>query len=138
MQRLTLKCFTRSAALAAVFASIPALAHHSVSMFDTGKTVTLVGTVTELDWANPHSMLFMDARPADQPNTPISNWNVQLEAPAGLNGIGWEKDSIRVGDTVKVYGYPRKDGRPQILFTEIDDGKGHHFVTSRSFYDKYK
>lgn len=132
---MNLKRIFQIAAVVAVI-PVPALAHHSVSMFDTTKTVTIEGTVTDVDWANPHSLVFLDGHPVDKPNEPVANWSVQLMAPAGLNAIGWQKDSIKVGDKIKVAGCPRKDNRPQILFIELSDSKGHHFLTNRSDYDK--
>ena len=106
----------------------PTLAHHSRTMFASDKTITLEGTMTEVAWANPHSLFFLNAKPTDQPDAAVANWSVEGPRPRELNEMGWERDTIKVGDRVRITGNPRKDGKPQILFIEISDEKGHHFV----------
>jgi len=106
----------------------PILAHHSRTMFASDKTITLEGTMTEVAWANPHSLFFLKAKPTDQPDAAVTNWSVEGPRPRELNEMGWERDTIKVGDKVRITGHPRKDGKPQILFIEISDDKGHHFV----------
>ena len=106
----------------------PILAHHSRTMFADDKTITLEGTMKEVAFANPHSLFFLDAKPLDQPNAPVTNWSVEGPRPRTLTEMGWQPDTIKPGDKVRITGHPRKDGKPQILFIEISDEKGHHFV----------
>lgn len=121
-------------AILLIFLVAPVLAHHSTAMFVRDKAITLEGTVTEMAWANPHSIFFLDARPVDQPGVAIRNWSVEMPSPTQLMKMGWQKDMIKPGDKVKVTGFARKDDKAQILFIEITDEKGHHFATKRNDY----
>jgi hypothetical protein len=112
----------------------PIVAHHSTTMFVNDKTITLEGTMTEVAWGNPHSLFFVDAKPIDQPSAAAKNWSVEAPSPRRLNAIGWQRDTIKAGDKVRITGFARKDGKPQILFIEISDDKGHHFAEKRENY----
>jgi len=112
----------------------PILAHHSTTMFVNDKTITLEGTMTEVAFGNPHSLFFLDAKPVEGPNEPMKNWSVEAPNPRRLTGMGWQRDTIKAGDKVRITGYARKDGKPQILFIEISDDKGHHFSEKRENY----
>ena len=112
----------------------PILAHHSTTMFVNDNTITLEGTMTEVAMGNPHSLFFLDAKPVEKPNEPMKNWSVEAPNPRRLNGMGWQRDTIKAGDKVRITGYARKDGKPQILFIEISDDKGHHFIEKRDNY----
>ena len=120
----------RVAALAALVIALaaPVLAHHSRSMFADDKTISLEGTMTEVAWANPHSLFFVEARPTDQPDAPMMNWSVEGPRPRELNAMGWERDDIKAGAKVRITGHPRRDGKRQILLIEISDDQGHHFA----------
>jgi hypothetical protein len=117
-----------------VLVAVPVLAHHSTAMFVLDQEITIEGTVTEMAWANPHSIFFLDAKPVDQPTVAVKNWSVETPSPAQLTRMGWQKDTIALGDKVKVRGFARKDGKAQILFIELTDDKGHHFSTKRTDY----
>jgi hypothetical protein len=112
----------------------PILAHHSRAMFAEDKTITLEGTMKEVAWANPHSLFFLDAKPVDQPNAPVTNWSVEGPRPRELTEMGWQRETIKVGDKVRITGHPRRDGKPQILFIELSDEKGNHFVEKQDGY----
>ena len=112
----------------------PILAHHSTTMFTDDVTITLEGTLTEVAFANPHSLFFLDAKPVENPNEPMKNWSVEAPSPRRLTGMGWQRDTIKAGDKVRITGYARKDGNPQILFIEISTDKGHHFSRKREDY----
>ena len=97
-------------ALAAILAmtAMPALAHHSFSAeFDGSKLIELKGTVTRIDWANPHVYFYLDVKD-DKGNT--SNWGCEAASPGSLHRQGWNRDSLKVGDQVIVGGYPARDG----------------------------
>lgn len=117
-----------AAGLLLVALATPIRAHHSRTMFAEDKTITLEGTMTELAFSNPHSLFFLDAKPVDQANAPVANWSVEGPRPRTLTEMGWQSDTIKPGDKVRITGHPRRDGKPQILFIEIKDDKGHHFV----------
>lgn len=112
----------------------PILAHHSTTMFVNDKTITLEGVMTEVAMGNPHSLFFLDAKPLDQPNAAVKKWSVEAPNPRRLNATGWQRDTIKPGDKVRITGFARKDGKPQILFIEISDEKGHHFTEKRDSY----
>jgi len=88
--------------------AMPALAHHSFSAeFDGSKLIELKGTVTRIDWANPHVYFYLDVKD-DKGNT--SNWGCEAASPGSLHRQGWNRDSLKVGDQVIVGGYPARDG----------------------------
>ena len=114
--------------------AVPLWAHHSTTMFVMDKQTTLEGTITEVAWGNPHSVLFIDAKPADQPDAAVKNWSIEAPSPRRLTTLGWQKDTVKAGDKVKITGFARKDGKTQILFIELTDGQGHHFGMKRADY----
>jgi hypothetical protein len=91
----------------AVLAASPLTAHHSFAAeFDASKPVTLQGTVTKVDWTNPHVFLFVDV-PDKRGKT--ANWRVESSAPNGLIREGWVKESLKAGDRVTIEAYMAKD-----------------------------
>ena len=91
-----------------LLAMLPVLAHHSFSAeYDSDKPVTLKGTVTKVEWTNPHARFYIDVK--DQSGNVI-NWNLELASPNGLMRQGWTRHSLKVGDVVSVTGAMAKDG----------------------------
>lgn len=85
-----------------------ARAHHSFSAeFDADKPVTLTGTVTSVDWRNPHVWFYIDVQ-GDGGST--SNWGFELASPALLLRNGWTATSLTIGDVVMVDAYRAKNG----------------------------
>ncbi len=85
-------------------------AHHSIAgEFDTSKTVMLKGSVTRIEWTNPHARIYIDVA---QPNGTVVNWNVELAAVSALARNGWTRNALKVGDTVTVDGFHARSGAP--------------------------
>ena len=114
--------------------AVPLWAHHSTTMFVMDKQTTLEGTITEVAWGNPHSVIFVDAKPADQPDATVKNWSIEAPSPRRLSTLGWNRETVKAGDKVKITGFARKDGKTQILFIELTDEKGHRFGMNRADY----
>jgi hypothetical protein len=91
------------AAAAALTATSPALAHHSFAMFDMNTEKAVSGTVTEYLWANPHTWIWIEAPSGEK-------WGVEGTSPYFLQGHGWSKDTLKVGDKITVTIHPNKDG----------------------------
>lgn len=83
--------------------AISGAAHHSfVAEFDDTKPVTLTGTVTRVDWRNPHAFLYLDV--VDGETDEITNWAVELGSPNGLRRLGWRQTTVSVGDVLTIEG----------------------------------
>ena len=83
-------------------------AHHSfAAQYDADKPVTLVGTVTKVEWTNPHARFYVDVK--DDKGV-VTNWNLELASPNVLRRNGWTRTSLNVGDEVTVEGSSAKNG----------------------------
>jgi uncharacterized protein DUF6152 len=91
--------------------STPLVAHHEIlAKFDDKKPMTLRGTVTKVDWANPHVHLFMNVQNGNN----VLNWAVELESPVDLGRANWTRDTVKPGDALSVQGMPARNGSRQI------------------------
>ncbi len=89
-------------------AAMPALAHHSFAAeYDAKKPVDMTGTVTKVEWMNPHARFYIDVK--DDAGK-VTNWEFELGSPNGLMRQGWTRNSLKEGDTVSVQGSLAKDG----------------------------
>ena len=84
------------------------VAHHAFSSeYDEENVVTLTGTVTKIEWMNPHARFFVDV--VDE-NKVVTNWSFELASPNSLTRSGWGRRTLSVGDTVTASGYAAKSG----------------------------
>lgn len=89
----------------------PVWAHHvPAAKFDPAKPVTLRGTVTKIDWLNPHAHIFMNVQDGDT----ITNWAIELESVIDLRRSGWRRDTLKVGDAITVQGITARNGSKQV------------------------
>lgn len=89
-------------------AAVPIWAHHEMSAeFDDKKPVTLRGTVSKVEWNNPHVYFDLDVREA---SGAITTWALEMASPSELKAVGWTRDSLKVGDAVTVEGSLARDG----------------------------
>jgi len=97
------------AALGVLLIPVALIAHHGAAALDTGKEVTLKGTVTEWIWSNPHCFLQFDAK--DDTGT-VRNWAVETQNPTAMTQRGFSRTLFKAGDEVSVVIEPVKNGQP--------------------------
>lgn len=90
-------------------ASLPLLAHHGNAAYDTAKTATVKGRVTEYIWANPHVFLKVDAK---DENGNMQHWVIEAQNVVTQAGAGWSNTTFKPGDQVAIDVTPAKNGRP--------------------------
>ena len=96
------------AVLGLLVAAAPALAHHAFGAeFDTARPIALRGTVTMMEWVNPHSWIHIDVKGPD--GTPV-NWMIEGGSPNSLMRLGFTKNALLPGMEIVVDGYQAKDG----------------------------
>ncbi|MGE3841150.1 MAG: DUF6152 family protein [Vicinamibacterales bacterium] len=95
----------------------PFSGHHSAAVsFDASKPVKLTGTVTRIEWANPHAIFYTDVRTEDGK---VENWGWELPSPNQLMRAGWMRDSMKTGDSVTVQGIRARDGGTHGMATTV-------------------
>ena len=83
-------------------------AHHSFSAeFDRDKPISVTGTVTKVEWTNPHARIYIDVQ---EEGGKVVNWDFELGPPNGLMRQGWTRNSLKAGDVVTVLGSRARDG----------------------------
>lgn len=82
--------------------------HHAFTAeYDSTKLMQFSGTVTKVEWTNPHARFYLDVKDA---RGAVTNWNFELGSPILLRRLGWRQDSLKIGEQVSVEGYLAKDG----------------------------
>ena len=115
--------FIAAIGVGALAAAAPLVAHHSFAAeFDGSKPVTLKGTVTKMEWINPHAWLHVDVK---GPDGKVVSWAVEGGAPNALLRRGWTRNSVVPGTMVTVEGFRAKDGSNKANGREVTlpDGK---------------
>jgi len=96
------------AGLGIVLAAVPVSAHHAFSAeFDAAKPITLKGTITKMEWINPHTWIHVDVK---KPDGAVESWMIEGGPPNALYRRGFTKDSLPVGAEILVDGFRAKDG----------------------------
>jgi hypothetical protein len=110
-------------ALAGLFlAAAPAFTHHSFTMFDMTKRITLAGTVTAFEWTNPHSYIEIDV-PDDKGM--VKHWSIELGSPSILQQSGWKFSTLKKGDKPTLVINPLKNGQAGGFLSQakLQDGR---------------
>jgi hypothetical protein len=97
------------------------VAHHSQTMYEPDKKVTVDGVVSRWAWANPHSWLFVDVR---LPDGTMENWGFEANSAATMQRAGWSRTQFAVGDKVTVTGWPMKSGDKRALLNRVVSANG--------------
>ena len=108
---------------ALIAASVPLMAHHSFAAeFDSTKPLKMTGVVTKIDWTNPHVWFYIDVK--DEAGK-VNNWGFEMGPPHLLQGQGWTRTTMKLGDTVTVQGTAAKNGsnRGNARSVTTPDGK---------------
>ncbi len=108
----------------------PVVAHHSGSMFDEKKTVTLDGVVKEFQYTNPHSWLLVDVKNKDGT---VTTWGFEAEGPSTLLRSGIKKSDFKPGTKISITGNPMKDGRPAAAWIKAKREDGKEFDPRHGF-----
>jgi len=107
---------------ASLVAAAGVAAHHSFAAeFDINRPVTLKGTVTKIEWTNPHAWVFIDAKD-DKGAT--ANWAVELVGINDLLRLGWGRDRVKTGDVIDVDGYGAKNGTNTLNAAKVSLANG--------------
>lgn len=112
-EQLQMKMSTRT--VATLFLSVglsiltPVHAHHSFpAQYDADQPVTLTGTVTRVEWTNPHIFIYIDV--TDESTGAVENWALEMGGPNALLRLGWKRDSLKPDDQITVEGSLARDG----------------------------
>lgn len=113
--------FAGAVALATLYSS-PIVAHHGGAAFDPAHKVTFEGKVTEMQWANPHVLVFFDVADGEKAG---ENWSGWLTAPNKLARAGWTRKTLQPGDKITISGSPHREGNHILQISKLigPDGK---------------
>ena len=114
-------------AVVAVALVAPTIAHHSPAAFDRTKKVTLVGTVKEVRWQNPHTWIEVEV-PDEKNKSKLVVWGVELTSPTYLIRAGWKSNIIKPGDKVTVVVNPVRSGEPSGIFVSLTLADGRELL----------
>ncbi len=109
--------FLLTALAGALLAATPAWAHHSFAAeYDGAAPVTLKGTITKVEWTNPHIYFYVDVK--DEKGN-VTNWAIEGYPPNTLKRTGFAKDNLKVGDVITVNAWKARDGAPRAAGRDV-------------------
>jgi hypothetical protein len=109
-------------AFAALIFVAPVWAHHGTAAYDSSKTVTVKGAITDFQFVNPHVLIFFNVK--DEKGN-IQGWQGELTSPNHLSRSGWTKQTLKPGDEITFSGVRAKSGAPTLWITKVvrSDGR---------------
>ena len=103
-----------------------ALAHHSFAVhFVDDRTIEVNGTVSAFRFSNPHGVLSFDVKKDDGT---VEQWRAETNSPSVLRRRGWTKDSLKAGDSIRIVGFPSREGTPYMRISKITFADGHELI----------
>jgi len=119
-----------SVAAGSLLAAAQAAAHHGAGLFDPNTTVTVVGTVTEFQFVNPHVLVYISVKGDDGQEV---KWAGELTSPNrlardGSADVKWHKEILEPGDRITMTGNPARNGAPAMDITKIVDANGQALI----------
>ena len=133
---MRIKLMALAAGAVLLITAASALAHHSFAAeYDAKKPVTLTGTVTKVEWMNPHIFFYVDVKDSEGK---VTNWRGEGGNLSGLMRRGWRKDSLKVGDVVTIEGSLAKNGQPLMNARTVTLADGKKLFAGSSGGDDYE
>lgn len=114
---MTMRTRFLAASLGLVLAVLPAVAHHSLAMYNMTNPVTVKGVVTRLDWANPHAHLYLNVKDG---KGNMEEWAIEMDRPDFLMRNGWTSSTVKPGDIIACSGGPAKSGARTMRCTTVE------------------
>ena len=106
-------------------ATLPASGHHAAPFVDLTKVVTINGTISKIEWVNPHVWIYVDQ---NDPSAGKVQWGIQMESPRALQEQGLTRDMIKPGDAVTLSGTPAKPKSHSIFPFEFNTASGFRWA----------
>lgn len=128
MRQQYLRLFLAMAVAVSFLLSSTASAHHSfAAQYDAGKPVEMRGTVTKVEWTNPHARIYLDVK---DDTGRVANWNFEMASPNILVRNGWKQNTVKVGDQITVTGYLARTAEHMAIASTVADARGKPIFAS--------